>query len=47
MRAMVSHPTAPTARNNKDSLRPKITVKNMTKKISGSPLKISMPRIIA
>ena len=29
------------------SLRPKITVRKMTKKISGRPLKISMMRIIS
>jgi len=38
MRAMVSQPTAPIDKNNKYSLRPKMTVRNMTKKISGSPL---------
>ncbi len=46
MRAMVSQPTAPIDKNNRYSLRPNITVKNMTKKISGKPLRISMMRII-
>ena len=46
MRAIVSHPTAPIARNKKYWLRPKITVRKMTKKISGRPLNTSMNRII-
>ena len=46
MRAMVSHPTAPIAMNRRIRLRPKMTVRKMTKKISGKPLKISMMRIM-
>ena len=47
MRAMVSQPTAPIDRNSSYWLRPKMTVRKMTKKINGSPLKISMKRIIS
>ena len=37
---------APMARKSKYWLRPKMTVKKITKKISGRPLKTSMKRII-
>ena len=46
MRAIVSQPTAPIDKNKSCSLRPNMTVRNMTKNISGSPLNISMMRIM-
>ena len=46
MRAMLSQLTAPIAKNRRKMFRPNTTVRKITKKISGSPLNISMTRII-